>query len=111
MNYLIFKLSMPHRGSWNNKWSGENINYTIAKRFYKNDFKKLPDIVGKYHEYRWDDGWTAVVKVQHLTNIKEVKQLTKNSKGFCGYDWMIESLLKFGKIMSRNDQEKYSKGE
>ena len=111
MNYLLFKLSMPHRGSWNNKWSLENENFTIAKRFRKCDFEKLPDIVGKYHEYRWDDGWTAVVNVKHLTNIKDVKQLTKNSQGFCGYDWMIESLLKFGKIMSRSDQEKYSKGE
>jgi len=111
MNYLVFKLSMPHCGSWNNKWSLENENFTIAKRFRKCDFEKLPNIVGKYHEYRWDDGWTAVVNVQHLTNSKDVKQLTKNSKGFCGYDWMIDSLLKFGKIMPEQEQKKYMKGE
>ena len=98
MDYLIFKLSMPHRGSWNNKWSGESCNYTIAKKFTRKEFKELPEIAGKYHEYRWDDGWTAVVDVMHLTDGKIVKKLTKNSAGFCGYNWMIDSLLKHGYI-------------
>lgn len=98
MHYLIFTLSMPSRGSWNNKWSGDDRKYVKARRFYKKDFDKLPDIIDKYHEYRWNDGWTAVVDVKHVTTVKEKNACVKGSVGFCGYDWMIDSLLEHGMI-------------
>ena len=100
MHYLIFTLAMPRRGSQNNKWSGDNYKYVILKKFSKKDFEKLPDIINKYHEYRWDDGWTAVIDIQHVTNAKEKNKLIKNSQGFCCYDWMIDSLLKHGHIQN-----------
>ena len=99
MYYLIFTLNMPSCGSWNGKWSGEGRKYVKARRFYKADFEKLPDIVGKYHEYRWDDGWRAVVDVKLVTRANEKNKLIKDSVGFSGYDWMIDSLLKYGKIL------------
>ena len=104
MYHLIFTLTMPHRGSWNNKWSGEGHNYVRAKSFNKKEYKQLPDIVDKYHEYRWNDGWTAVVTVELVTSAKEKNKLIKNSAGFSGYDWMISSLLKYGKIIDSNTE-------
>ncbi len=89
---------MPSKGSWNNKWSGEDFKYVVAKSFYKKDFEKLPDIIGKYHEYRWNDGWTAVVDVRLVKSAKEKNALIRGSRGFSGYDWMIKSLLKNGVI-------------
>lgn len=26
-NMIVFELTMPHRGSWNNKWTGEQDRY------------------------------------------------------------------------------------
>ena len=99
MYHLIFTLSMPRKGSWNNKWSGDSEKFVKARSFYKKEFDKIPDIVGKHHEYRWDDGWTAVVDVQLVKTAAEKNRMIKNSAGFFGYDWMIKSLIKHGKII------------
>lgn len=98
MKYLIFTLTMPSRASWNGRWSGENNLYAVAKRFTKEEFEKLPDIVDKDFRYRWSDGWCANINVKLVESAKEKNKLVKNSKGFCGYDWMITSLLNKGYI-------------
>ena len=103
MHYLIFTLTMPNRGSWNNKWSGDSCKYVVAKKFSKKEFEALPDIVNKSHMYSWNDGWTALVSVELVTTAKEKNSAIKNSNGFCGYDWMITSLLKHGKILKDCD--------
>lgn len=105
MYHLIFTLTMPRKGSWNNKWSGEGRPYIRAKSFNKKSFEQLPDIIDKYHEYRWPDGWTAVVDVKLVTSAKEKNKLIKNSVGFYGYDWMIDSLLKYGKIIDEQKEQ------
>ncbi len=90
---IAFILTMPNRGSWNGKWSGEGNLYVIVKTE-----RTVPkDIVGKDFFYRWDDGWTACVSVEKV-DCKTGNRMKKNSRGFCGYNWMVDSLIKNGCI-------------
>lgn len=100
MKYLKFELSMPHRGSWNNKWSGDNSRFIRIYTYSNKDFKdkNLDKLVDRYFYYRWNDGWEACVSVKLLFDAKEKNKLKKLSVGFCGYDWMIESILECGEI-------------
>lgn len=89
--YLSFKLTMPGRNSWNNKWSGQEKNYVIVKNFRKN-----PPTIGSY-SYDFGDGWRAGVEVSEISAL-EAPRLKKKSDGFCGYDWMVNSIIKDGEI-------------
>lgn len=74
---IIFTLSMPTRGSWNGRWSGEDRVY--ARIFHNNDVPK--DIIGKDFYYNWDDGWCACVSVTKVDS-KEAAKIRKKSAGF-----------------------------
>lgn len=90
---IVFELTMPHAASWNDKWSGADQRHIRVK--YECDVPK--DIIGKDFDYRWDDGWCANVSVQKMP-AKEARRLERVSNGFCGYDWMIRSIIKHGRI-------------
>lgn len=90
---IVFELTMPEKGSWNGKWTGEGENYT---RLW--DERKVPkDLWDTKHFYRWDDGWAACVSVRRMP-INVARKITRGSKGFCGYDWMIKTLVSDGYI-------------
>lgn len=91
---IAFILTMPNRGSWNGRWSGESDLHAIVK-LERNVPNK--EIVGKSFIYRWDDGWTACVSVEKVDG-RTGNALAKKSKGFCGYNWMVDSLIKKGRI-------------
>ena len=91
---IVFTLSMPTRGSWNGRWSGEDRVY--ARIFHNNDVPK--DIIGKDFYYNWDDGWCACVSVTKVDS-KEAAKIRKKSAGFCGYDWMIRNIIKNREII------------
>jgi hypothetical protein len=96
---IAFELSMPRNNSWNGKWSG------AEKRFVKvvsvgNSAKtiaKYRAICGQRFSYNFGDGWCAAVSVSEVSAI-EARNLRKQSAGFCGYDWMIESIRYDGAI-------------
>ena len=95
---IAFRLSMPNRGSWNGKWSGDG---QLFVRCYKE--RLIPKAYWeKSFIYRWDDGWTACVTTYKVTPA-EAKKLTKQSQGFRGYDWMITSIVRYGVIKSPKD--------
>lgn len=95
---IVFKLSMPGRGSWNGAWSGTDRVYIRVR-----DERIVPkEIVGKSHYYRWDDGWEACVEVLKMP-AREARKIESKSAGFCGYDWMIDSLIKDGYIHTRKE--------
>lgn len=91
---VLFKLTMPNVGSWNNKWSGEGNLYCISRKLSKPIEKELD---GKNFFYRWEDGWTAQISCT-MMSATEARRLTKKSKGFYGYNWMVDSILKDGEI-------------
>ena len=101
---IVFLLTMPGVGSWNGKWTGEGRLYcrTMPE-------KSVPkELVGHSYEYAWDDGWRACVSVEKMP-AAEARKMKQTSVGFCGYDWMIQSLLKRGYILSPSDERRMSK--
>ena len=103
MEYLVFTLSMPNVNTWNGRWSGEGKKYAKYRHFTKADFEKVRDVAGKSYSYRWEDGWRAMVSVEHFHTSKEAQREVKGSDGFLGYDWMIDSILEHGEIKVPED--------
>jgi hypothetical protein len=85
---LIFELSMPASNAWNGEWSGANNKYTIAKRLTNKSAAALKD----YYTYSFGDGWVAGI------TIRPAKPREKATGKFCGYDWMIDSILRHVEI-------------
>lgn len=96
--YAIFELSMPNRGSWNGSWSGERDKNVRHRQL---PLKGSPNVKnGSNHYYNFGDGWGANISVTIVDGVKAKNQAIKGSKGFCGYEWMIDSIVNHGKIIS-----------
>ena len=98
---LSFELSMPGRSSWDGRWSGENRLHCIVKSFrgekqVKEAFRILSS---EPYRYLWDDGWSARIGVREVDS-KEANKLRRKSDGFCGYDWMVDTIIKYGKPLA-----------
>jgi len=97
---LCFKLSMPNNNSWNGKWSGDGRFYAIVKNFGKTQKAnvKAQEILDTgYFSYNFGDGWCAGISVTKV-DAKESAKTRRKSLGFCGYDWMVESIIDKGMI-------------
>ena len=94
---LCFELTMPHNNSWNGHWSGENDVHVITKTDRDIGRKKIEELDGKSFFYRWDDGWCACVSCR-VVNRGEAQRLRRKNRGFCGYDWMVKSIIYNGEI-------------
>jgi hypothetical protein len=81
---IIFELSMPSNNAWNGKWSGEGGTYTVARTLPDAKFAELKH----RYTYSFGDGWVAAV------SLREASPREKPSNKFCGYEWMIDSILK-----------------
>lgn len=88
MKRLIFQLSMPSNNAWNGKWSGEGNTYTVAKSVTD---AKFADLKPRY-TYSFGDGWVAAV------SIREAKPREKATNRFCGYEWMVDSIIRHNEI-------------
>jgi hypothetical protein len=93
---LAFILSMPYAASWDGKWSGEGEPYVRVFTLPAKKVEWAQKLIGS-HTWRFSDGWIAAVDVKRVTD-SEKRKLQRESKGFCGYDWMIDSILEFGEI-------------
>lgn len=101
MKHFKFVLTMPRNNSWNGKWTGED-KYYCRIRSYVNDYVPKYLKTGDY-TYDFGDGWMACVKVEEIT-AKQKKICNSKSNGFCGYDWMIGSIIEHGKILNSRDR-------
>lgn len=103
MKIISFELTMPNVGSWNGKWTGEGEKYFIIKsvsnKFFKDNIEKLLDGEKLYNSwyYNFGDGWGANVRME-IIDATIARHRRKVSKGFCGYGWMVDSIIKRGKI-------------
>ena len=96
---MSYELSMPSNNAWNGRWSGENDLYAVVRRY---DVAPTPDgkqLAGGYFTYSFGDGWAAAITVREVTPGAAAK-LRKQSKGFCGYEWMIDSIERHGAILA-----------
>ena len=99
---LCFKLSIPNVGSWNSKWTGENRLYARVVNFgtSKKSDEKAKLILDKgYYHYNFGDGWSAGISVSQV-DAKEAANIRRKTAGFCGYDWMIQSIKDNNKIQT-----------
>lgn len=89
---------MPGVGSWNGKWTGEDRVHAVVKNVgaSKKAKEKYTKLLGDYL-YRWEDGWCARISVKEVDSA-QARTLRKKSSGFCGYDWMINSIIDYGEI-------------
>jgi len=106
---VSFELSMPGRSSWVTGPLTKGKLYCRIKNVgvSKKARAKWEKLIG-HHHYRWADGWAAQVTVREVTSTA-ARKLRKDSQGFCGYDWMIESLARFGAILDRKQQREQVK--
>lgn len=91
---ISFILSMPNNNAWNGKWSGEDRCYAkvINLGRTKKAEKLGTEILEKgYFYYNFGDGWGAGVTAKEV-DAKEAAKIRKKSVGFCGYEWMIDSI-------------------
>jgi hypothetical protein len=96
---LAFRLSMPGVSSWNGRWSGEGKDYVkVVTLRGKAGETKGQQILneGSFH-YSFGDGWRARVDVEEVGSAGAAR-LRNKSAGFCGYDWMVDSIVKNGRI-------------
>ena len=97
---VCFELSMPNVGSWNGKWTGANNLYAKVVDFGRgkdNEAKAKEILASKSYYYDFGDGWGASVRVRAVDS-KEASKIRRATKGFCGYDWMINSIRTKGTI-------------
>ena len=97
---LTFILSMPGCGSWNGKWSGAGRLYAVTRTIGDRRAKQL--LASQPFSYSWPDRWRASVEVKQIAGAA-LRQVKKQSSGFGGYDWMINSILLRGKIMADHE--------
>lgn len=86
---LAFILTMPNVGSWNEKWSGAANLYAITRSANRAQTERL---AGRNWRYSWSDGWGANVECR-LVKGGEIRKLHAASQGFCGYEWMVDSIF------------------
>jgi hypothetical protein len=99
---VAYFLSMPNCGSWNGEWTGKGYKFVKVRKYTKQQCRDMmhnPDKIGesKQWSYRWSDGWSAMVTAKKIDS-KTANNLRKSSDGFCGYEWMIDSIEKTNKI-------------
>ena len=106
---LSFKLSMPNNNAWNGQWSGAGRPYSRTRSFRgKANIERALNVLDKEHfHYNFGDGWTADVTVAEISS-SEAKNLREKSRGFCGYDWMIDEIVEHGRILGPFAREKDS---
>jgi hypothetical protein len=105
MKHIAFILTMPNVGSWNGKWTGQS-NLYVKVRSYSNFSNGLKNVL-KHGNYRYNfgDGWCANIQIKEVT-VKEKNNILKKSKGFCGYEWMIDSIETDSTIIAPSDRKR-----
>jgi len=103
MVHIVFVLTMPNRGSWNGKWSGEEDLYCRVRAYRKGPL--LDNVLATpSHCYNFGDGWGARVSVEECTASEKAKY-NRKTKGFCGYDWMLTEIEEHGRIRPYEERE------
>ena len=98
MKLIAYRLSMPNVGSWNGRWTAEGNFYARVRRYPDEKAKEILSKSSYY--YNFGDGWGAAVSCS-VVNSKEAAMIRRKTKGFYGYDWMIDSIEIWGAIHPR----------
>jgi len=98
---LVFELTMANCPSWNGRWSGEDRGHYLFKNFMgaKGGMRAAKLIADGPYRYQWDDGWAALISVREV-DADEARRLRSRNAGFCGYDWMVETIVLYGQPLA-----------
>ena len=101
---IAFILTMPNVGSWNGKWTSEGNLYCITKKFSGNAGNaKAEELINKKHwRYSWNDGWSAGIEAR-VVDGRTAAKMRRASKGFYGYEWMVDSIIQHGKPLAPHE--------
>lgn len=102
MKTVIFKLTMPNTRMLVARWSGEGNEYITTERL-KDDV--AAELDGKSFYHNFGDGWGANIYCEVSSGAAETKRRMKNSKGFCGYDWMVRNIISHRSTKDKADIE------
>jgi hypothetical protein len=83
---------MPSVASWDGKWTGADRNYTVVR--WVPDHAEDNFMDGRSTKswcHHWEDGWCACV----TAHIVSTDGHQNKSDGFCGYDWMIDNIIRW----------------
>lgn len=95
MTTLCFILTMPGRGSWDGNWSGDGRFYAAIRRVKDS---KAGELANGHFTHCWSGGWRASVEVRIVSG-SEITKIRRRSNGFCGYDWMVDTIISHGRIL------------
>lgn len=92
-----FVLTMPSNNAWNGRWSGDGKNYEVTRELALDVADRIlgepgADPVSWSHDF--GDGWRAQVTGRRIDDCATLKQ----SEGFAGFDWMVDSIIEHGSI-------------
>lgn len=105
---IAFTLSMPTVGSWNGKWTGADRLHCLIRSFTgKKKIEQAERLLekGSWH-YSWGDGWGASICAEKVDG-REAARKRRKSSGFCGYDWMVDTIIRYGKPMATHELKKH----
>ena len=92
---ILFRLTMPRTGSWDGKWSGQERNYTLVRSVKQKRIDELG--IPTRWRHNFGDGWAANVEA----TIMQPGERKPKSDGFCGYDWMVDGIIRWGDTACR----------
>jgi len=104
---LCFELSMPNRGSWNGAWTGDDHCYAqlVSLGRGRKAAEHAAALLAKgCWRYDFGDGWTAGIKVREVSG-REITKIRRRSRGFCGYGWMVDSIIRRGEILNSAERK------
>lgn len=91
---IRFELKMDGVGSWNGIDTGAKPDCFVWRDVPK---KKAEELDGKVFHYSFGDGWWCNVHAERARRSK--------TSGFRGYDWMVDEILQYGKILTRSERK------
>lgn len=111
MAQIVFILTMHSRNSWNGRcsgWngrcSGDDNTHCIVKMFRNskaNDARIEKWLTDRFYYYSFGDGWGAQVDIKRVdaAEARHYRKLAQKN-GFCGYDWMVDSIIAYDDILN-----------
>lgn len=105
MRHILATITMPNVNTWNGSWSGAGKFFGKKIGIKESDVVEFEETTGlklnigesKSWYYNFGDGWGASVLFE-VMEASEISKLMRKSQGFMGYDWMVNSIVRNGKI-------------
>lgn len=97
--FLVFELTVPRAGSYNGKWSQADKRHILVRDVPITRYRyKYSDFDNKTWTYNFGDGWVASIKCT-VCDRYVASEYRKISGDFCGYEWMVDSILNYDNIV------------